>query len=628
MKPSPDQIVKDARKLETERFGDRNKELKTRSGLRYGEYEIEVPTAYKKTSEVYKSPVIREEGRQLLALIKAKPTFHAPPPLPAHQDATTMMEKFADAAFQELECYSGSIGDQCASAQVHEKIGWVYLGMKRDFYGAPPEDTGDILYDAQAYDAYKQEAGINAVFEERFVPTMSMYWTGDHWNPNRTYEVKTVDEFDLISEYNIKVNKNGEWSMPKDLTTLPSGDYEEFDTNRAARSIKFIEYWDREWCVLLCVNPQAGWMRRDQVLEIDSWQHGWGRVPYFCRPAFETDQTAEAKKFESPLDGLYTEIKTYNRVRTIWSAVSWNTGFAPLKIITKEGNDLIVDANGKIQTKLEFNPGEPVQLMPGQDLLPVILSPEAEILQAEIAASEGRIVQYSLSQIAKGVSPGSDTANSALTTLRRQQKSSLQTLNENQARQYREMAKFMFERILGTKGQGIGETVYVFDQPTSNQIPLGPQDIVTLNIQVKCDADMGQDLLIEEKQALEAYLQGAITEEEYHQRRGKSNPEEYVRATALDRLRRSFEPELFAGIKALFGQSSALAQLIAANRQTGDAATAIPEILNTITGLQEPTGNGMGMGSPNMPRQEAVRSPGLQETTTLGGAAGQYAGTP
>lgn len=574
---------------------------------------------------MYKSPVIREEGRQLLALIKAKPAFHAPAPTPEQQDMTTAMEKFAAATFQELECYAGSIGDQCASAQIHEKIGWIYLGMRRDYYGSPPAETGDILYDARAYDDYKKEAGISAVFEERFVPSSSMYWAGDHWNPNRVYEIKTVDEFDLIAEYNIKVSKNGEWSMP-DVTTLPSGENEEFawESNRSARSLRFIEYWDREWCFLICINPQAGWFKKDQTVVLDSWQHGWGRVPYFCRPAFESDQTAEEKKFESPLDGLYTEIKTYNRVRTIWSSVSYNTGFAPLKIITKEGNDLIMDDNGRVQQKLEFNPGEPVQLMPGQDLLPVILSPEANILQDEIQASEARILQFSLSSIARGVSPGSDTANSALTTLRRQQKSSLQTLNENQARQYREMTKFIFQRIM----DDIGETVYVFDQPTSDRIPLGPQDIVTLNMQVKCDADVGQDLLIEEKQALESYLNGAITEQEYHERRGKSNPEEYVRATALDRLRRSFEPELFDGIKALFGQSSALARLVAANRQSGQAEDAIPDILNTISGLQNPSGNGMGEGSGMMPRQEGVRSPSLQETTTLGGAAGQYAGVP
>lgn len=615
MKPTAEQIVKDARRLE-QRFQKRNQDLKTRSELRYGEYEIKIPQAYKKTSEVYKSPIIREEGRQLLALIKATPIVHVPPPKPEDQDRTTMMEKFAAASFQELECYYGSVGDQCASAQVHEKVGWAYLGLKRDYYGSAPAETGDVLTDAQDYDAYKKEAGIAAVFDFRFVPTQTLFHVGNHWNPDRVYEIKKVDEFDIIAQYNIKVDERGEWSLPDSATTMPSGYWRESrEDPSVSRQIDFIEYWDRDWCVLLVTNPVKNWKGDTQVMVLDSWEHGWGRVPYFCRPAFETDQMDESKKFESPLDGLYAEIKNYNRLRTIFSAISWNTGFAPLKIITKEGNDLIMDDQGNAKTTLEFEPGKPVQLNPGQDVLPLVLSPEAAIIQNEIAASEARIVQYSLSQIAKGVSPGSDTANSAVNTLARQQRSSLMTLNENQARQYREMTKYIFERIIGKTGEGIGETVYVFNDETSDQVGLAPDDIVTLNAQVKADAEDGQDALIEEKMALEAYQLGAITELEYHMRRGKENPEEFVKATALDRLRRSFEPELFMGIKALFGQSSALAALVAQNRQNGQAEDAIPGILNTISGLQNPEGTGMGEGSPNMPRAEGVRSPEAQQTT-------------
>lgn len=622
MKPTPDQIIKDARKLE-DRFKMRQADLRERSALRYGNYEIEIPLAYRKTSEVFKSPVIREEGRQLLALIQAQPVLHVPPPEPEMQAKTTTMEKFGSASLQELQDCYGAIDAQCASAQIHEKIGWIYLGMKRDYYADRPEDTGDIFEYTAALDAYKRSTGIDSLFEMRFVPTQTMFHTGPVWNPSRVYEIKDVDEFDLIAQYGIKVDDRGEWSMPE-VTTLPSG--EEPDTPQeslsASRTLKFIEYWDKSWCFLLCVNPLKGWLAKDQVFVIDSWEHNWGRVPYFARPAFETDQTEEAKKFESPLDGLYAEIKTYNRVRTILSSVSYMTGFAPLKVVTKEGNDLILDENNKPKVFLEFEPGKPTQLGVGQDVLPVIVSPEASILQNEVAASESRIIQYSLSQIAKGVSPGSDTANSALSTLRRMQRSSLQTLNANQARQYRELFKFMFERILGKTGEGIGEPVFVYSQPQSDLVRLAPEDIVTLNIQVKSDADQGQDALIEEKAALEAYQLGAITELEYHTRRGKENPEEYVKATALDRLRRSFEPELFQGIKALFGQSSALAALVAENRASGDASKAIPGILNTIQGIQDPSGdqgNGMGEGSAMMPRQEAVRSPAVQGTTQPGG---------
>lgn len=611
-KPSEDKLFKDAEKLKA-RFSKRDDELKMRSDLRYGEYEIEIPPAYKTTSEVYKSPVIREEGRQLLALIASWPTIHVEPPTPEMQPQSTQMELFAQAAFAELEAYHGSVNEKCASAQVHEKIGWMYLGLKRDFYAGRPRETGDVFADALKMDAYKKESGICSVFEQRFVPTGTAYWTGDVWNPGRFFECKWVDEFELMAEYGLEYEDGNykQWRF-KD-TTLPSG-YPVQESVEVSERVQFIEYWDRQWCVLLAVNPRKPFFGKRQTFVLDSWEHNWGRVPYFPRPGFETDQLEEVKKFESPLDGLYTEIKTYNRVRTIMSSVSYMTGFAPLKVITKEGNQLILDeVTSKPKVFLEFEPGRPTQLAPGQDVLPVIVSPEAQILQNEVMSSEQRVAQYSLSQIARGVSPGADTANSAISQLRRMQRSSLSQLNLHQARQYREALKFMFQRILGVEGEGVGETVYAFSRETGDQIGISPSEIVTLNIDVKADADQGQDKLIEEKQALESFMAGAISELEYHTRRGKENPEEYVLASALDRLRRSFEPEMFEGIKALFGQSSALARLIAKNRETGDAQEAVPEIMADINGMQQ--GNGMGEGSAMMPRTEGVRSPALQTTT-------------
>jgi hypothetical protein len=141
-------------------------------------------------------------------------------------------------------------------------------------------------------------------------------------------------------------------------------------------------------------------------------------------------------------------------------------------------------------------------------------------------------------------------------------------------------------------------------------------------VQSKVEPDTGQDALLIEKAALEMWQLGAISEQELHERRNKEDPEAYVKASALDRLRRSFEPELFEQIKAMFGQSGAIMRLIAANQETGDAKNAIPELMNTISGLQEGNATGMGSGSGGQPRSEGVRSPALQQTTQPGAELG------
>jgi hypothetical protein len=184
---------------------------------------------------------------------------------------------------------------------------------------------------------------------------------------------------------------------------------------------------------------------------------------------------------------------------------------------------------------------------------------------------------------------------------------------DNAARQYREMWKFMLQRVID-----LGESVYVYARDSGDMIPLAPEDIPSLNVQAKVEPDTGQDALLVEKAALEMWQLGAISEQELHERRGREDPEAYTKASALDRLRRSFEPELFATIKAAFGQSSAIMQLIAANQETGDAKNAIPQIMQQLNGLQEGQvsgATGMGSGAGGQPRGEGVRSPALQTTT-------------
>lgn len=612
MKPDPKQILRDAAKLKTDRFSLRDTDLMERESLRFRRKEPDVPAAYKKTATVYKTPLIQEEGRQLAATIAAFPQVHMPPPSPELQPQTTLCEQWVQAAHQELESHYGHIWDKCRQSQIHAKIGWIYLGAKRKPYDGEPAPPKDPDYDqALDYrgkqDAFKRETGIAGFIDYRHVPTQTVISVGDVANPLAIYESKNVDEQELILMYGLTRDRDGKLSKP-DLTTMPSGEPTDSGRSYESKKLRVVEYWDREWCMIVAENGTEGWRHRQDAFVLEEWQHNWGRVPYFAAPAFETDMLAEEHKYESPLDGIYAEAEMYNMLRTMMANLGYLTGWPSWQILTQKDGELILDDSDKPKTMVEFTPGTMLQLAPGQTVGSLPMEGGRE-LQLEVQASEARLKQYSIADIAKGIAPGADTANSAITQLKRLQRSSLQPMADNSARQARQMYQFLYARV-----KEFGEPVYVYSKESGETMGLSGDQIPTMNIQVKVSPDTGQDNLVNEKHNAEMWQLGLIPELVVHERSGIENPEEMVRANVLERLWRVMEPQMQTQILADLGNVDAIAQLIEANQETGDARTGLPKIMEQVRAAQE--GNsGMGEGSPGQPRAMGVRSPAIATNT-------------
>lgn len=615
-RPDPKEIMREATRLRDDRYSKRDALLERKRKDRFGESSIDIPAAYKKTAEEYHSPIPREEGRQVASLISADPQPHIVPPTPESQPLTTKNEVWLSAMLQELESFYGSVWWKTSLSQIHEGVGYTYFGAKRKPYDGQPTAPDDdevpdydrVLAFQESNDRFKRDAGISSVFDYRHVPTNTVRVIGSEWNPLAVYEVKQVDERELCLTYGLKKNSSGAYEKIDNLTTTISGEHE-YTSRRTAQTITVVEYWDRQWCMIVCDTKVSG---RKDAMVLEEWEHNWGRVPYFCRPAFENEVMDEDVKFEGPLEGIYAEIKHHNRLRTMIDNVAYNTAFTAYQLVTKESGEQILDDNGVDKAIfISLEPGKARQLAPGQELHTIPQAPEVAILASEVAASAARIEQFGLSQISRGVSPGADTANSAISQLRRLQRSSLQPMADNAARQAREIFKFALQRVR----DDIGEAVYVYDRESGDMISLAPEDVITLNVQVEVTPDTGTDALIEEKQAAELKQTGLITELEFHERRGKENPEEFVRANVLERFWMLQETTLQTQVLANLGDSGAIAQLVAANQATGDARDAVGGIMEQIRASNGKSPTGMGSGSGQMPRQEGVRSPNAQQTT-------------
>lgn len=624
-KPDARTIIKDARRLLDERFNKRDSDLAMRERYRFREVEPDIPVAYKDTAKAYKSPVLQDEGRQVAALVFAMPVPKVPPPTPELQPQTTKMEQFLIAFHQELEDSYGSNWWKNTIAQVHQDISWIYWAPKRDAYSGGPTDPGaeasldDILSFSDKNDAYKRGLGAADWWDYRHVPTRTVRYRGDIRNPLAVYEVKEVDERDLMLQHGLTKDYDGTLKKIDHEGTTPSGYPENESKEASARKLKVIEYWDRNWCMIILENGNDRWrgsVSSAQALVLDEWEHGWGRVPYFAAPAFENEVLDEDKKFETPLAALYVEVPNLNDLRTAQSNVAKLKGYPTWQDVSKENSDPVLDDEGKPKTSTKFQPGVIYHTMPGHEIKPVPMETGTDLLQ-EILSQEQRIVQFSLSPVSKGISPGADTANSALSTLRRLQRSALDQMNKNQSNQARAMYKFALQIIKEHLFEN-PETVYVYSEASGDMIPLSPEDIVTYNVQAKVAPDTGQDMLIEEKQAAEMFSMGLISELEYHERRGKENPEEYVAANVIQRAWMTMEQEVIAMAKAELGNLNVIGQMIAASQETGDAATAIPSILDQIQAAKNPSS--IGTGSPDMPRGDSVRNPAIDVNTQPNGA--------
>lgn len=614
-KPDPDQIIEDARKLQSDRFQKRDQMLKRRAAERFNQTVVDVPAAYTKTAHQHVSSVIEDEGQQIGTLVYAMPVPHVPAGVPEDQPLTTTEEKFLIAWHAELEAVFGPVWWQNTLAQVHDNIAWIYCGWRKvPYQGQPkaPADDADFAavseYGVQN-DRFKRDAGVAAYCDYRYVPTSTVYCQGNIYNPDRVCEVKEVPERDFMQTYGVVRNRDGSFSKAtEDPQTVPSG-YPRDQASTETR-VKVVEYWDRQWCIIVAEDTKPKWLGTRSVkggFLLEEWEHGWGRVPYFARPARITDQLDEDKRFAGPLDHLYAEMPSHKMLRTMGYSVAYQTAFSPLQIVTKESGDQILDDAGTPVIFLDLEPGKARQMAPGQQIQTIPQSPEVANLFQEIAASQARIEYYSVSPVSKGVSPGADTANAALSNLHRFQLSTLDPMAQQAARQASAIYRFALERI-----KDMQERVYVLDEGADQYLSLDSNEIVSLNVQAKVTPDQGQFQLLIEKHAAELKQLGLITLQEMYEMWGKENPEEYVLELKAERLAEGLEPVINQQIISDLGMLDAVKAMIQANAQQGSARGAVPGLMGQV-GEMNQTGTGQGAGG--QPRTNGVRSPVVSETT-------------
>lgn len=602
------EIMAEARRLRDERFAVRMKDIRERAAERFNQTTVDVPDAYRKTANQHTSNIIDDEGRQIATLVYAMPVPHLTPPVPEDQPLTSKAEQFLIAMHQELEDTHGPVWWQCTSAQTHDNLGWIYTAPKKVPYKGQPKASDPAF--AEKNERYKKDAGISGVFDYEYAPTDTVLYEGPVYHPHCVYVWKEVPLSSLRKQYGVAKNASGAWTTA-DKDALPVEPGYPMDAGKTEQTATVVEYWDAQECKI--VVDQRGMDGRGGGYLLTEWTHGFGRVPYFARPAFVTEQLDEDKKFAGPLDGIYNEMPSHKRLRTMGDSVAYQTAFAPLKLITREAGEQIVDDSGQPLAFLELEPGKARQLAPGQDVMPIGQSPEIANLYAELAASQQRIERYTLSPVSKGVSPGADTANAALSNLHRFQLSTLDPMAKEGGRQARAIYRFWLEQI-----RKMQETVYVLDAETDTYLSLNADEIVSVNAQAKSTPDQGQQQLLIEKHATELWQAGAITETEMHEKRGKENPEEYVLANAAERLRKMLEPVVMQQIIADLGMMDAVNAMMQANAQQGSARNAVPGLMQQA----EQMNTGMGSGSPGQPRANGVRMPATAVNTQAAQADG------
>lgn len=607
------EILAAARKLKDERFSARNTMLQDRADERFNRTEVKVPSAYQKQAHQHQTNLIEDEGRQVATLVYAKPIPHIPPGKPEDQPLTTKMEMNLVAGFDELEAHSGPVNRQCTMAQVHANLGWIYFAPKKVPYKGQPKapDDGDDAVAMAEYavknDRFKMEAGWKAIFDYEYANTETVLYEGNIFDPHCVYVWKDVPASSLKKQYGVQKNSVGGFEKVGPGT---SAGYAE-GTATSETMITVVEYWDRKECKIVAEESRSTWFGRREVkgaYELTSWTHNFGRVPFFARPAYVTEQLDEDKKFSGPLDGIYTEMPEHKRLRTMGSVIAAQTAFSPLQVLTSDQGEQIVDDNGTALAFLELEPGKARQMAPGQRIETIPQSPEVKNFFAEMMASDARMQRFSLPAVVKGESPGADTANAALSSLHQFNLNMLDPMVDHASLQWQAIMRFALEQI-----RKMGETVFVFDKSTDTYLSLSSEDIISINVQAKIVPDQGQRQLLIEKHASELYLGKVITLERMYEMWGLENPEEHVLALRASQLFEGLWPVIQQQIISDMGMLDALNQMMMAQEQTGDARNAVPQIMEQARAANGATG--MGSGREGQPRAEGRGIPSIAVNT-------------
>jgi len=597
--PTATQVEAFAKKMQ-ERCQKRNSQIEYRRALRWRDLPVTfgdeakgkagIPSLYRRTTVEIRSPILQYNGQEAMALLNSNaPTTAIRIGNSDNQTVATRAERWCNGGRARLEEATG------ARYKTIDTQIFYYAGIRKchprrkywDDYPSKDDDEADEDFNKRT-EAYKKGQSLLGCFEYSHIPIDTFFAAPEdsHGIP-ACCEIKKVNTKELMEEFGLTV-------ADQEYLTTAAG-VSATGTDDSMRTTEVIEYWNRDFRVLVTKGKKAK--------EIDVWEHGFGRVPYFVADAYETGETDEALRYIPLLWPLYPEVEENNRLHTMRTNVANLTGFPKWYIYNAATGQVVLDETTNEPKVYDFE-GPPNQLGPGQELRQIELHSGFD-LQAALADSDNRLMTYALPPVASGKAPSSESAGWNTAMLRRFMISLLDPLIQGLANQEAEIDRFKLwcvKHIIGEKVYVNADVIEGSKKVGEEAIAIGPDDIEKLadyDLTVRIDPNLQLDRIPQEKHGWELVLAGGRSMRKWlEQDCGDEAPEEEMFRIDVDKMANRMWEEVFFPQMIAWAQARAAGEGVLAGGKAED-----------IVREDEAAQSGLGKGSPGLPRTPGVGMP-------------------
>ncbi len=528
--------------------------------VRNGEYEIDIPPAYRKWTKHIRTRRVGDIISRVVATVThGFPTVSVPPAGPTNkaQTESTTREKFANAVLQDLD--SSNPPERTFIAALDHAVTYG-LGVWKFLYAA--EDWWDMPTARKSYKkgvlrlTEDEEKGLDAKRDEYKRGRLPFRWQAVNpftvwpfYHGGRLSEVLEVTQrtvADVLRRYKVRYDAQTDALQPDEIGE-PQEDLTAVSTNQ--RTVTFIEHWDETYVSYMADN-----------LIVAQWPHGYGRVPYFPFYGRSNYSKPTGQRGESVVEHAVDLEQALDLFLTLKSNWAYMTAMCML-ILRPDANSPFWQTAGpeeegskQAPEPIQFQPGVATTLPPGWTLEAFTPPPVGKDLNDSIQYFTTMLADI-IPQVLRGIASGTDQPGYAINQLLTAAKLVFDPVTDNAAEALMDMVSFLFwlvEHKARTK-------VYVLAEDSTSGasqrqwIGLSPDDIngYYANV-VNVKSLLPSNAIAEGQFGLSLWQANAIDHATFLEKFAHfENPEEIIQRVLVDEYRNSEPIKAWITAKAL-----------------------------------------------------------------------------
>ena len=450
-------------------FSERNARIQRLRRLRHMETPVDIPPAYRSTTQEVRTPLAREQLKRVIGSLTAnRPLVHAPPaePTAAARASADLRARWTNAALRRMDSEAGrDVFGMLLDALVADGAGVLKLLYAPDRWAGYPRRSAHADESADDFlrrtERFKKSARFPLAWRD--VDVTTFYPLEGEDGLEACLEIAERPRRLVQRRYGLIVDRRSGRLVPAD------GDGASTETVPASGPVaaprataRVVEYWDDEYFAYLV---DGHLVRRGR--------HGYGAIPYVHAYGDQTPSRDPAKAGVSMLASLEYLVPLLDRLLTMKQNALYLYAYPIPKLTDFSPVDPSLGADGRPRP-LDVRAGEVFPLYPGEDLSYLQWQGTPPDLDELIGQTRAMIDQAGAPSVLFGIPPDGNASGYLLNQLINTARVAFQQVARHAEQALERIVRLMWY-LVETR---VGETVYVFEaEGEPGWIGLGPQDI-------------------------------------------------------------------------------------------------------------------------------------------------------